>query len=215
MSKKALFTAALVALFSIFIGATLLYNVEPGEESQQAPQASAAALVRMHSPVFGPADARVTLVEFLDPACETCAAFYPWVKKMLADNPGKIRLVVRYAPFHKGSDRVVAILEAARRQGKFPEALEKLLATQSQWAPHHAPQAALALQQMEGLGLDLEQLRKDMWLPEIGRIIALDLDDARLLNVTKTPEFFVNGQPLPRFGYEPLQQAVASALRGR
>jgi protein-disulfide isomerase len=215
MKQKTLFTVALVALFAAFIGASLLVNVERGEEDQQASLTSAGALVRGHSPTFGPADAPVTVVEFFDPACETCAAFYAPVKELLAANPDKMRLVVRYAPFHKGSDQVVAILEAARRQGKFREALEKLLATQAQWAPHHAPQVALALQQMEGLGLDLEQLRKDMGLPETARVIAQDLEDARLLNVSKTPEFFVNGRPLPRFGWEPLQQAVASALRGR
>jgi hypothetical protein len=39
-----------------------------------------------------------------------------------ADDGGqqrKIRLVLRYAPFHRGSDTIVAALEASRRQGKF------------------------------------------------------------------------------------------------
>jgi protein-disulfide isomerase len=31
----------------------------------------------MHSPVLGPQGAPVTIVEFFDPACETCHAFYP------------------------------------------------------------------------------------------------------------------------------------------
>ena len=38
-----------------------------------------------------------------------------------------VGLVLRYAPFHEGSDKVVAILEAARRQSKFWETLEVLL----------------------------------------------------------------------------------------
>ncbi|NJD24326.1 MAG: disulfide bond formation protein DsbA [Betaproteobacteria bacterium] len=215
MKQKTLFTVALIGLFAAFIVATLLFNVERAEEEQQASLTSAGALVRGHSPAFGPADAPVTVVEFLDPACETCAAFYAPVKELLAANPGKIRLVIRYAPFHKGSDQVVAILEAARRQGKFREALEALLATQADWSPHHTPQVERVWKHLDGLGLDLEQVRRDMWLPETGRVIAQDLDDARLLNVTKTPEFFVNGRPLPRFGWEPLQQAVTAALRGR
>src|SRR3982750_1684312 len=37
----------------------------------------AARLVRPHSPVLGPAKARVTVVEVLDPACEACRAFAP------------------------------------------------------------------------------------------------------------------------------------------
>lgn len=70
--------------------------------------------MRLHSPALGRADAPVVIVEFLDPACGTCRDFYPFVKQMMAANPEKIRLVLRYAPFHQGSDRVVAMLEAAR-----------------------------------------------------------------------------------------------------
>ena len=48
--------------------------------------------------------------------------------------------------------------------------------------------------------------------PEIDRLIAQDLADAQTLNVTKTPEFFVDGQPLPSFGYEQLKEMVDAAL---
>ncbi|HET97507.1 MAG TPA: hypothetical protein ENN98_02150 [Desulfurivibrio alkaliphilus] len=54
----------------------------------------------------------------------TCTAFSPFVKKLMADNPGRIRLVLRYAPFHDGADYFVKILEAARKQGKYWETLE-------------------------------------------------------------------------------------------
>jgi protein-disulfide isomerase len=36
--------------------------------------------------------------------------------------------------------------------------------------------------------------------------------DARKMNVTKTPEFFVNGRPLPSFGFDQLQALVAEEL---
>jgi len=153
------------------------------------------------------------IVEFLDPACETCRVFYPLVKKMLAENPDKIRLVLRYAPFHNGSDKVVAVLEAARKQGKFWPALEALLAAQAEWAPNHTPQVALVWKHLEGLGLNLEQMKADMTSPAIANVIAQDLADARTLNVTKTPEFFVNRIPLPSFGYEPLKKLVDNALK--
>lgn len=91
-------------------------------------------------------------------------------------------------------------------------ALEALLASQAVWAPHHTPQVALVWKQLEGLGLNMEQMRADANAPEVGRVIAQDLEDARTLNVTKTPEFFVNGRPLPSFGYEPLKALVDDAL---
>lgn len=213
MKQKTLFIIALVSLLLAFIGGTLLYTAQKEDKSAQQSDTHRAALVRMHSPTLGNADAPVVIVEFLDPACDTCRAFYPLVKEMMAANPDRIRLVLRYAPFHDGSDKVVAVLEAARKQGKFWPALEALLVAQAGWAPNHTPQVALVWKHLEGLGLNLEQMRADMASPAIANLIAQDLADARTLNVTKTPEFFVNGKPLPSFGYEQLKKLVDDALK--
>jgi protein-disulfide isomerase len=213
MKQKTLFLGAAVLMLLVFAVATMSYKTGSTQQSAQVVDRNRDRLVRMHSPALGNAQARVVIVEFLDPACETCRAFYPFVKELMAANPEDIRLVLRYAPFHDGSEAVVAVLEAARRQGKFWPALEAVLASQAQWAPHHVAQVALVWPHLEGLGLDLEQLRADMSSPEIGRIIEQDLADAQALNVKATPEFFVNGQPLPHFGYEPLKQLVDRALK--
>ncbi|MDZ4255334.1 MAG: thioredoxin domain-containing protein [Sulfuritalea sp.] len=212
MKQKTLFVIAVVLLLLGFIVAALLYNVEKEEQASQFAAANNAALVRMHSPTLGPADAPVVIVEFLDPACETCAAFYPLVKQIMAANPGRIRLVLRYAPFHKGSDQVVAALEAARKQGKYWQALEMLLARQDDWVQNHAAQVARIWPLLEAAGLDLQKLRSDMAAPEIAGVIEQDLLDAQTLKVTKTPEYFVNGKPLPRFGIEPLKDLIDQAL---
>ena len=104
MKQKALFIAAAAVLALAFLGATLLYKNDKVAPTAQPAAAPAVNLVRMHSPALGRADAPVVIVEFFDPACETCSAFYPKVKQMLAANPDRIRLVLRYAPFHNGSD---------------------------------------------------------------------------------------------------------------
>jgi protein-disulfide isomerase len=212
MKRKYLFAGTLIVLALIFIAGMFAYNDKKEQEANKIAEANRTALLRMHSPTLGKADAPVVIVEFLDPACETCRAFYPMVKQMMAANPDKIRLVLRYAPFHKGSDKVVAVLEAARKQGKFWQALEALLATQADWSPHHTPQMELVWKHLEGLGLNMEQLAFDMTSPEIERVIAQDIEDARTLNVTKTPEFFVNGKPLPSFGFRQLSELVEQAL---
>lgn len=213
MKQKTLFTLALISLALAFILATLLYNAEREDEAGQAATANSEALVRMHSPGLGKPDAPVVIVEFLDPACETCAAFYPLVKQIMAANPDRIRLVLRYAPFHKGSDQVVAALEASRRQGKFWQALEALLARQGDWVHNHTAQVERIWPLLESAGLDLQQLRADMAAPAIAGVIEQDLLDAQTLGVRKTPDFFVNGKPLPRFGIEPLKDLVDQALR--
>ena len=212
MKRKTVFIGAAILLLLVFLIGTLVYKSERIDQSAQLAERNRTNLIRMHSPALGKPEATVVIVEFFDPACETCREFYPLVKKLMAADRERIRLVLRYAPFHKGSDKVVAVLEAARKQGKFWPTLEALFASQADWAPHHQPQVALVWPHLEGLGLNLEQLKADMTAPEIAQVIAQDLDDARALNVTKTPEYFVNGRPLPSFGYEQLKKLVEDAL---
>jgi protein-disulfide isomerase len=212
MKERTLFIGAAVAMLLVFAVAALFYKNDQVDQSAQVAERNRPYLARMHSPTLGKPDAGVQLVEFFDPACETCASFYPLVKKMMAANPDRILLVLRYAPFHQGSNAVVAVLEAARKQGKLWPALEAVLASQADWAPNHAPQVNRVWKHLEGLGLNLEQLRSDMGSPEIARVIAQDLADAKALEVTMTPEFFVNGKPLPSFGEEQLKALVDEAL---
>ena len=212
MKQKTLFITAAATLLLIFVSGTLIYKSEKVDGAAQLAQRNSPNLVRMHSPMLGRADAPVVIVEFLDPACETCRTFYPLVKKIMAEHPDRIRLVLRHAPFHQGSDRVVAVLEAARIQGKFWPALEALLAAQSSWTQHHTANVDLVWRHLEGLGLNLDLVRADMATPGVAAVIAQDLADARTLKVTRTPGFFVNGKPLVNFGYEQLQKLVNDAL---
>ena len=215
MKQKALFIAATAVLLAAFAVGAWVYKNNKSSETDEPVQPSDpvySQLIRMHSPTLGKPDAKVQLVEFIDPACEACAGFYPLVKQIIAINPDEIRLVMRYAPFHKGASAVVAVLEAAKKQDKFWPALEALLASQSDWTQHHTAQVGRIWTHLEGLGLDLEKVRNDMGSPQIARAIAQDLADARALKVNKTPSFFVNGQPLTNFGFAPLQAMVDQAL---
>jgi protein-disulfide isomerase len=212
MKTKTIFITALVLLAVVFAGGIQLYRSQKAEETARTTAKNKEALVRFHSPTIGKADAPVHIVEFFDPACETCAAFYPLVKKLMAAHPDEIRLTLRYAPFHQGSDEVVKALEASRKQGKFWQALESLLASQPAWVQNHRAHADLVWPYLARVGLDAEKLKSDMQSPDIARLISQDLADAKALNVTKTPEYFVNGRPLPSFGYEQLRTLIEEEL---
>lgn len=211
MQKKTLAISTLTLLAAIAIGGWwYASNQNPGGQATVAVDRT--ALIRPHSPSMGKADAPVVIVEFLDPACETCRTFYPMVKQLMAQHPDRIRLVVRYAPFHKGSDKVVAVLEAARRQGKFWPSLEALLASQQDWASNHTAKVDLTWKTLEPIGLNMEQLAIDLTAPDLKQAVAQDLADANTLGVSQTPEYFVNGRPLPSFGFEQLRQLVGEEL---
>ncbi|MFT5807231.1 MAG: protein-disulfide isomerase [Moritella dasanensis] len=86
---------------------------------------------------FGNKNAKVTIVEFFDPACESCRAFYPLVKSELKKYKGKVNLIVRPVAFHNNVGPVVAALEATKMQNKFWDALRITLYYQSNWAINH------------------------------------------------------------------------------
>jgi len=210
--KYIIFAFSCLVLFVVFIFASTFYKDKQTEKLSFMAQENASVFVRDHSQTLGSEDAKVYLIEFMDPACETCAAFFPFVKQIMQANPGKIKLVLRYAPFHDGADYFVKILEAAKKQGKYWEALDIMYKSQPYWASHHNPQPQKIWQFLPKAGLNLEQIRKDMNDPAIVKLIEQDLADAKSLNVQKTPGFIVNGKPLQTFGYQQLQELIQSEI---
>ena len=88
-----------------------------------------------------------------------------------------------------------------------------MLASQAQWAPNHTAQPDLVMQAIAGLGLNHEQLMADMNDPEVTRRMEQDRNDAIAMKVTATPEYFVNGRPLPSFGEQQLLNLVNEELQ--
>jgi len=105
------------------------------------------------------------------------------------------------------------VLDAARKQGKFWQALEALLASQSSWAPNHTVRAENVWPPLEALGLNVDQMKGDINSAEAAQRMEQEIQDARTLKVTQTPEYFVNGRPLPSFGLEELQTLVKDELK--
>lgn len=214
MKQRTVLLTTITLLLLIFVAAALLYKRNQANESVRLAEEHNATLVRPYSPTLGNAAAPIVIVEFFDPACGTCQAFYAPLKHLLDEHPGKLQLVLRYAPFQIGSEHIVVLLEAARRQDKLWPVLDALMETQDDWKPRHEAELARVWKHLEGLGLNLDKLRQDMTDPEIARRIAQDQEDASRLKVDTTPEYYVNGKPLPGFGFNVLKQTVEAALRG-
>ena len=122
----------------VFVFMSASNNSGPTTASNEdAAAARTAALASEYSPSIGNPNAKVQIVEFLDPACGTCAMFYPMVKSWMEQVPGQIHLTVRHVAFHEGVDEAVKILEASRKQDKYWQTLEALLASQQQWVQNH------------------------------------------------------------------------------
>ncbi|MDH5259130.1 MAG: thioredoxin domain-containing protein, partial [Gammaproteobacteria bacterium] len=137
----------------------------------------------------------------------------PVIEDLLKKYPSKINLVLRYSPFHPGSDQMVAILEASRKQSQFWNVLDIMFESQDFWAINHEAKPELFWGFLKGYGLDVASIQQDMQDPKIAKIIEQDLADGELLGATKTPTFFVNGKPLSSFGYEQFISLVQSELK--
>jgi len=211
-SRNSLVAAAVGVVVLAIVGATFLYESDGTQSSHGEVAERQAALASENSPTLGDPGAKVHIVEFLDPACGTCALFFPMVKQWMAEVPGEIRLSVRHVAFHTGADYAVRILEASRNQDKYWQTLEALLASQRQWVQNHVVQPDRIGPAIAGVGLNMERLMADMNTAQVTQRIEQDKKDSVLLKVSKTPEYFVNGRPLPSFGQQQLADLVREEL---
>ena len=215
MKKPTIVIASAVVVALAFGGGAFYYKAQQAQEISALAGAEESVFVRAASPSLGAESAIVQIVEFFDPACEACRMMYPYVKSLMRANDGKLRLTLRYATFHEGSDYVVKVLEAARMQGQdlYWKALEAILANQATWAEHGRPNPQLVWDYLGGTGLDIQKAKQDLNDPRIDALLKQDAKDLAILKVSKTPSFFVNGKPLAEFGPNQLRAQVENEIR--
>lgn len=165
--------------------------------------------------VRGPADAKVTLIEYGDYQCPPCSKSALAVERLLKEHPRDLRFVYRHFPTrpHRNAVPAAKAAEAAERQGKFWEMHAKLFADQQQWYGASDPRDAFRRFARE-LGLDESRFRAAYESEEIERRVRDAKESARGFAVRGAPAFFVNGDRLNRMSvtYEDLQPRIAAAL---
>lgn len=213
MKNKKIVLAIIVVLIVGFVLAIQSYqkNIDQLNENLVATVGSS-VFVKEHSPSFGENKSDVIITEFIDPECESCAAFYPAIKEIFGDYNVETKLVIRYLAFHDNSKFAVKLLESARLQNKFKEALEVIFKTQNQWAQHNNPQPELLWILLPEAGLDMAKLKEDFEKIDVDTILELDSQDATTLGVRGTPTFFVNGKKLHELSYKALRDLVESEI---
>lgn len=169
-------------------------------------------LIREDSPTLGAENAPVTIVEFLDPECESCRAAFPAVKQLLEDYGEDIRLVVRYFPLHNNSVLAAAATEAAGEQGMYWEMQEELFVHQPEWGEQQTPQTELFISYAEEIGLDIEQFTDALNDEDILARIERDHADAQALGLTGTPTFFINGQLVEPLSLDRIVELIEAEL---
>ena len=144
------------------------------------------------SPVRGPADAWVTMVEFADYQCPFCAKAAPTVAQLEQLYPDDLRLVFKHFPlsFHERALPAAHAAECARAQSKFWEMHDRLFAS---------PQALAdtdLLNDASQIGLNTDVWIPCLTTPEMQQRVDADSALGTQAGVSGTPTFFVNGRVL-------------------
>lgn len=202
----------IAASFAVYQFA-LKQNVNPQVKMETPAFPLITNLVASHSFVYGPADAKVTVVEFFDPECESCSAIAPQIKKEMKFYEGKVRWVFRYMPYHHNSKNAVAALEAARKQDLFLEAMTLLFETQHQWGEKQVSTKDEIVKIVTSIkGLNKAQFMKDLDDSVTGEILVKDQTEGKQAGVKGTPSFFVNGVILERLSLDDLISKINAGL---
>lgn len=170
-------------------------------------------LASSHSFSYGPENAKVTVVEFFDPECESCSAVSPYIKKEMKFYEGKVRWVFRYMPYHFNSKSAIAVLEAARKQNLFLESMELLFATQKEWGEKQVSMKNEIIEIVSKVpNMDKQRLLAELENSTTQQIIEQDAQEGKMAGVKGTPTFFVNGVILDRLDLDGLIARINAEL---
>ena len=155
------------------------------------------------SPSRGPADARVTLVEFSDFQCPFCARGRRTTEAVYKKYEGRVRWVFKHFPldFHPDAPLAHRAAMAAGEQGKFWEMHDKIF--ESQRAMKRDDLIAMAT----ALGLDIPRFTADLGSDKFTALMQRDMTEAVKVGVDGTPTLFINGRRL--VGAKPEAELVA------
>jgi len=156
---------------------------------KRAEELSAVKIGIAHSPVLGPKDAPVTVVEFSDFQCPFCKRGHDTMDELVKKYQGKIKLVFKHQPlsFHKQAFPAAVASMAAHRQGKFWAYHDKLFENYKSLNPD------LFIKIAQELKLDINKFKKDLDNEQIKGMVRADQKEASRVGADGTPTFFVNG----------------------
>jgi len=142
------------------------------------------------APVIGPANAKITLVEFSDFQCPYCGKAIHQLEAVMKAYPTQVKLIFKQYPLdsHPQAPISAAAALAAHRQGKFWPMHDALFANR----PRLSRKTIMEL--AEGLGLDMKRFTADLDSPEIKKAVERDMTDGDNVGVDGTPTIFINGQ---------------------
>ena len=144
------------------------------------------------TPITGPKDAKVTIVEYSDFQCPFCSKVVPTIKEVEQKYPKDVRIAFRNQPlpFHDHARLAAEAAMAANAQGKFWEMHDKLFANQQKLERADLDKYA------QDIGLNMGKFKDALDKHTFKDQIDKDSSEGTALGASGTPSLFINGRPL-------------------
>jgi protein-disulfide isomerase/uncharacterized membrane protein len=173
-----------------------------------AEQVETSRLVSFGDPVFGKADAPVTVVEFFDPNCPHCETFHSTMKDLQARFGDQVRFV--YKPLMVMGPRSmnqISALYAAQQQGRFMDMLDAQFARQQRGGLSNDQLASIAREIDMNPGPMLSAIRQNSSRSRIARARKV----AQAAGVKGTPAVVIDGRLVGRRAKTP--QCISAMIQ--
>ena len=174
-----------------------------------APESPVFQIATDDQPSKGNEKASVTIVEFTDFQCPSCALQQPVIERIVNEFGNRVRFVVRDFPLsqHAWAPKAAEAAEAAREQGKYWEYVAVLFRNQSALEVNKLKQYATEL------GLDRARFDAALDSGKFAEKVERDVTDGQRLGVNGTPTFYINGKRVSDRSYEGLKATIEAALK--
>jgi protein-disulfide isomerase len=162
------------------------------------------------APSVGPANAKITIVEFSDFQCPYCALAAPKAMALAKQYPNDVRVVFKQFPLEMHSNAALAAEAsmAAHAQGKFWPMHDKM------FSDFRAISREKIFVWARESGLDMKTFEADLQSGKYREAVKRDLQQGLQAGVMGTPTFFLNGQRYNGpFEVQVLSQVIDASLK--
>jgi protein-disulfide isomerase len=203
---RAMIRDTLIANPEILVEASKAYEAKQARVVNERVAQSFVELKRDHADLsFGPANAKITVIEFFDYKCGYCHAANDWVWNLM-ETRNDVRVIFKELPIlSENSHGAAKAAIAAQKQGKYKDFHRALMTARGDLGMDQVMQIATTV------GLDVERLRKDMADAKVEETIAGMRQQATQLGINGTPGFVINGKLVTGFSKEQLEAAMGTA----
>lgn len=211
LSKFGIWAGVAAVLALSVWGLVALSNTTQNGETQEitAPEVSQSDIT------IGSSSAKVSLTEYADFQCPSCAAYHPLVNQLLSEFDGKIIFAYRFFPLsqiHKNAIISAQAGYAAHKQEKFKEMYDMLFDHQNDWANLDNPEETF-IQYAREIGLNAEVFKKDLSSNEAKNIVQKSYQEGVSIGINSTPTFFLNNKKIPSPGtYDNFKKLIEDEL---